>query len=69
MRAAGVQIVSLFSIICDLMRDWRSTPGAETVLPWLAKYYPVYGNVARAHLAAIDNGTVIEGELSLGGLA
>ena len=35
MAAAGIQIVSLFSIICELMRDWRSDPGALQVLPWL----------------------------------
>ncbi|KAL9117045.1 MAG: hypothetical protein Q9187_006423 [Circinaria calcarea] len=35
MAAAGIQIVSLFSIICELMRDWRSQPGALEVLPWL----------------------------------
>lgn len=34
MRAAGVQVVSLFSIVCDLMRDWRNTPGIVEVLPW-----------------------------------
>ncbi|KAI7382733.1 hypothetical protein KC336_g18535, partial [Hortaea werneckii] len=41
MARAGVQLVSLFAIICDLMRDWRASPGADTVIPWLAKYYPV----------------------------
>lgn len=41
MRNAGVQIVSLFSIVCDLMRDWRGTPGAKELYPWLARYYPV----------------------------
>lgn len=43
MEAAGVQLTSLFAIMCDLMRDWRMTPGAPDVIPWLAKYYPVYG--------------------------
>jgi hypothetical protein len=46
----------------DLMRDWRKTPGAAEVLPWLDQYYPVYGNVARAHKAAINNGTIIPGQ-------
>ncbi|ROW12219.1 hypothetical protein VMCG_00109 [Cytospora schulzeri] len=67
MARAGVNIVSLFSIICDLMRDWRSTPGAAELIPWLDGYYPVYGMVARAHRAAIENGTVIPGEASLPG--
>ena len=35
MEKAGVQLVSLFSIVCDLMRDWRNTPGAKEVLPYL----------------------------------
>jgi len=35
MQAAGVQLVSMFSIVCDLMRDWRNTPGSAEVLPWL----------------------------------
>lgn len=62
MAGAGVNIVSLFSIVCDLMRDWRDTPGAAELYPWLDKYYPAYGMVARAHHAAIENGTVVPGE-------
>lgn len=62
MERAGVQLLSLFSIVCDLMRDWRNTPGAAEVLPYLDKYMPVYGYVARGHAAAIENGTVIPGE-------
>lgn len=62
MMNAGVNVVSLFSIICDLMRNWGSTPGAATLIPWLDKYYPVYGWLARAHRAAILNGTVQPGE-------
>jgi isochorismatase family protein len=62
MQQAGVQLVSLFSIVCDLMRDWRNTPGAAEVIPWLDQYYPVYGYLARGHKAAILNGSVIPGE-------
>jgi hypothetical protein len=62
MQAAGVQLVSLFSIVCDLMRDWRSSPGATEIMPWLDKYMPVYGYLARGHAAAIRNGTIINGE-------
>ncbi|CAG5137044.1 uncharacterized protein ALTATR162_LOCUS32 [Alternaria atra] len=40
MQQAGVQLVSLFSIVCDLMRDWRNTPGAKELLPYLDKYLP-----------------------------
>ena len=65
MANAGVQLVSLFSIVCDLMRDWRATPGLPTVLPWLAKYYPVYGVLAQAHGAAILNGTLTDAAAGL----
>jgi hypothetical protein len=65
MEAAGVQLVSLFSITCDLMRDWHDTPGAAQVLLWLNQYYPAYGLVARAHAATVENGTLIAGELGL----
>ena len=62
MARAGVQMVSLFSIVCDLMRDWRDKPGSETVLPWLAQYYPAYGPIAESHGGAVLNGTIIPGE-------
>ncbi|KAF5027138.1 hypothetical protein F66182_764 [Fusarium sp. NRRL 66182] len=62
MRHAGVQVVSLFSIVCDLMRDWRNTPGAKQLIPWLDKYYPVWSFLARTHAAAITNGTIVPGE-------
>ncbi|CAO2657139.1 Nn.00g032650.m01.CDS01 [Neocucurbitaria sp. VM-36] len=65
MQQAGVQLVSLFSIVCDLMRDWRATPGAKEVLPYLDRYLPVYGMLARHHAAAVDNGTIIPGEIEL----
>ncbi|KAF1975396.1 Isochorismatase hydrolase [Bimuria novae-zelandiae CBS 107.79] len=65
MQQAGVQLVSMFSIVCDLMRDWRNTPGAKEVLPYLDRYLPVYGFIARGHAAAIDNGTLIDGEAGL----
>ncbi|KAI0883510.1 Isochorismatase hydrolase [Annulohypoxylon maeteangense] len=62
MRAAGVQILSYFAILCELMRDWRNVPGAEQLFPVLDQYYPAYGMVARAHRAAVNNGTVLPGE-------
>ncbi|PTB65009.1 Isochorismatase hydrolase [Trichoderma citrinoviride] len=65
MRHAGVQIVSLFSIVCDLMRDWRNVPGAAEVLPYLDQYFPVYGMVARAHAAAKTDGVIQPGEAGL----
>ncbi|KAI3552484.1 isochorismatase [Colletotrichum filicis] len=58
MAAAGVQVVSLFSISLDLMRDWRNTPGALELFSWLDTYYPAYGYIARGHRAAVNNGSV-----------
>ncbi|KAI4594400.1 hypothetical protein KJ359_008424 [Pestalotiopsis sp. 9143b] len=65
MRAAGVHVVSYFDIVCELMRDWRDTPGAAEIYPVLDKYYPVYGALARAHRAAVQNGTIVPGEAAL----
>ncbi|KAF6819989.1 isochorismatase family protein [Colletotrichum musicola] len=65
MAQAGVQIVSLFSIAMDLMRDWRNVPGALELYAWLDEYYPVYGYVARGHRAAITNGSVSDAQKTL----
>ncbi|EGY18710.1 ycaC [Verticillium dahliae VdLs.17] len=65
MRAAGVTVTSTFAIAMDLMRDWRNTPGAPELLPWLDTYYPVYGNQARGHRAAVANGTLLPGQDTL----
>ncbi|KAF4978553.1 hypothetical protein FZEAL_5086 [Fusarium zealandicum] len=62
MARAGVQTVSMFSIMADLMRDWRSSPGAKELIPWLDKHYPVWGWLARAHAAAVNNGTISPGQ-------
>ncbi|KAF7563425.1 hypothetical protein G7046_g700 [Stylonectria norvegica] len=62
MARAGVQIVSLFSILCDLARDWRNTPGAAELLPWIDQYYPASGFITRNHFAAVNNGTLLPGE-------
>lgn len=35
MRGAGVHIVSLFAVLCELMRDWRNTPGSLELLPFI----------------------------------
>lgn len=34
MRAAGVQVLSMFAVSLELMRDWRDTPGATQLLPF-----------------------------------
>ncbi|KAI0030861.1 ycaC protein [Vararia minispora EC-137] len=57
MRAAGVQVLSLFAVACELMRDWRNTPGTNEMMPFFDKYLPEYGFLARAHDAALQGGT------------
>ncbi len=37
MRAAGVQLLSMFAVALELMRDWRSTPGAPELMPFFNK--------------------------------
>jgi len=56
MRAAGVQILSTFAVSCELMRDWRNTPGAVQMLPFFDTYLPQYGFLARAHDTAVKKG-------------
>jgi len=62
MMGAGVNVVSTFAIVCDLMRDWRNTPGAAELMPYFDTYMPAYGMLARAHRAAVLNGTIVPGE-------
>lgn len=40
MRAAGVHVLSLFTAVCDLMRDWRNTPDSLKLfkLPYFDKW-------------------------------
>ncbi|KAL9100888.1 MAG: hypothetical protein Q9163_003799 [Psora crenata] len=65
MESAGVFLQGTFAIVMDLMRDWRNTPGSQQMLPWLDTYLPAYGYVARAHEAAVLNGTLAAGEAGL----
>ncbi|KAL9135966.1 MAG: hypothetical protein Q9175_002829 [Cornicularia normoerica] len=65
MEKSGVILQGFFAIVMDLMRDWRNTPGSLELLPLLDQYLPVYGYVARAHRAAVLNGTLSLGELGL----
>ncbi|VDC01521.1 unnamed protein product [Peniophora sp. CBMAI 1063] len=57
MRAAGVHVLSSFAMACELMRDWRATPGAKEMMPYFDSYLPAYGFLARAHDAAMQGGT------------
>lgn len=62
MRAAGVQTMGLFAISMDLMRDWRNSPGAAELFPYLDKYMAPFSNLVRGHFAALTNGTAFPGE-------
>ncbi|KAI0673281.1 Isochorismatase hydrolase [Trametes maxima] len=57
MRAAGVHVLSMFAVALELMRDWRNTPGTKELMPFFDTYLPEYGILARAHDAAMANGT------------
>ncbi|KAH6905883.1 Isochorismatase-like protein [Coprinopsis sp. MPI-PUGE-AT-0042] len=65
MRTAGVQVLSFFAVVCELMKDWRNTPGALEVLPFLDRYLPSYGYLARGHAAAKLSGELFPGEETL----
>ncbi|KAI0797343.1 ycaC protein [Irpex lacteus] len=58
MRAAGVHVLSMFAVACELMRDWRNTPGTPEMLPFFDKFLPEYGFLARAHDSAIKTGAL-----------
>ena len=43
MRDAGVQVVSWFSVACELMHDWRQAPGSiPTAQKWFSRFIPNY---------------------------
>ncbi|KAK5045388.1 hypothetical protein LTR84_009252 [Exophiala bonariae] len=65
MEGAGVHLTGMFGIAMFLMKDWRNTPGTAEVLPYLDKYFPAYGVVARAHGAAKQSGDIVPGEQQL----
>lgn len=62
MENSGVILMGMFSVVMDLMRDWRNTPGSATVLPFLDTYLPAYGYIARAHEGAVKTGELAPGE-------
>ena len=55
----------MFGITMFLMKDWRNTPGTAEVLPYLDKYFPAYGIVARAHGSAKKTGDIVPGQEEL----
>lgn len=61
MAAAGVQLLSAFAIIGELVRNWNDTPGATEIFPFLRKYMPPFNVIAQAHEGAVKNGTLLPG--------
>lgn len=57
-----MNVVSLFAIVGDLMRDWRHTPGSPDVFPWLDRHLPAVGAIARGHRAAVEDGVLMPGQ-------
>jgi len=55
MRQAGVHVLDSLSIAMEMMRDWRNTPGANELLPFMDQYVPSYGLLGRAHASATEN--------------
>ncbi|TFK24160.1 ycaC protein [Coprinopsis marcescibilis] len=51
MRAAGIQVLSMFAIIGEVARDWRN-PAFAQVLPLVDKYIPSASWLFRSHAAA-----------------
>lgn len=62
MMGAGVHVMSMLSIMSDLMRSWGNTPGAKELLPWIDQHFPHYGFIARAHGHAVQSGVVFPGQ-------
>ncbi|KAI0089630.1 ycaC protein [Irpex rosettiformis] len=58
MRAAGVQVLSMFAVALELMRDWRNTPGTKEMLPFFDQFLPEYGFLTRAHDASVTDGVL-----------
>lgn len=59
MQNAGVQLLSGFGIVGELTRDWRNTPGAKEVFPFLRKYLPPFNVIAQAHEGAVKDGVLL----------
>lgn len=52
MLSAGVHLMSLFSVGCELMRDWRDAPGGAAVAQrFYAKWIPSYEGILNSWTA------------------
>lgn len=60
MQAAGVQLLSAFAIVGELVRNWTDTPGALEIFPFLRKYMPAFNVIAQAHEGAVKEGVLLD---------
>jgi len=64
MRDAGVYVLSQYSIVADLLRTWANTEYNAKAVAWDFSYWALRGFMTDAHAAAIENGTIVPGELN-----
>ncbi|KAF9067494.1 Isochorismatase-like protein [Rhodocollybia butyracea] len=63
MRDAGVFVVSPYVVVSDLIRTWANDAFNVQTVGWDFAYWVLRGFMTEAHAAAIQNGTLIPGEL------
>ncbi|KIK69429.1 hypothetical protein GYMLUDRAFT_237223 [Collybiopsis luxurians FD-317 M1] len=64
MRDAGVHVVSPYVVVADLIRTWANTEFNVQLVGWDFAYWALRGFMTEAHAAAIQNGTLVPGELN-----
>ncbi|KAJ3904048.1 Isochorismatase hydrolase [Lentinula edodes] len=63
MRDAGVYVVSPYAVVSDLLRTWANNSYNVQTIGWDFAYWSLRGFMTDAHAAAIENGTLVPGEL------
>ncbi|KAJ3983197.1 Isochorismatase-like protein [Lentinula detonsa] len=63
MRDAGVYVVSPYAVVSDLLRTWANSSYNVQTIGWDFAYWTLRGYMTDAHAAAIQNGTLVPGEL------
>ena len=65
MRDAGVQVVSPFAVMGELLRDHRNPPTGLNPWPVYEKMQAAIGVGARFHGATVKSGEIVEGQNKL----
>ncbi|KAJ3759007.1 Isochorismatase-like protein [Lentinula raphanica] len=63
MRDAGVHVISPYVVVSDLLRTWANNTYNVQAIGWDFAYWTLRGYMTDAHAAAIQNGTLVPGEL------